>query len=46
MMSFGIVDRAIYFVIKTLNMKVSVPNIINCSQLLPAFRALPGNADK
>lgn len=27
-------------------MKVSVPNIVNCSQLLPAFRALPGNADK
>ena len=27
-------------------MKVSVPNIINCSRLLPAFRALPGNADK
>ena len=27
-------------------MKVSVPNIINCSRLLQAIRALPGNADK
>lgn len=27
-------------------MKVSVPNIINCSQLCLAFRALPWKADK
>lgn len=27
-------------------MKVSVPNIINCSRLLPAFRALPEMPDK
>lgn len=27
-------------------MKVSVPNIINCSRLLPGIPALPGNADK
>lgn len=45
-MSFGIANGAIYFVRKPLNMKVSVPNIINCSRLLSAFRALPGNADK